>query len=119
MEQLASISAVLGGFVVTFLSVVLTHRDERRRVGLLLAVSTAAAAAYFVAALGFSLIAATGREAALQRPLSLLFIAATGLLFVVLGLGGWLRSRALGYTTTLLAVAAAGGAWAVLQSFIR
>lgn len=119
MEQLASISAVLGGFVVTFLSVVLTHQDGRRRVGLLLSVSTAAAAGYFVAALGFSLMAATGREAALQRPLSMLFIATTGLLFVVLGLGGWLRSRALGYTTTVIAVAAAGGAWVVLKSFIQ
>ncbi len=119
MEQLASISAVLGGFVVTFLSVVLTHRDTRRRVGVILAVTTAAAACFFVSALGWSLIAATGREATLQRPLSLLFLAATALLFVVLGLGGWLRSRALGYTTSAIAVAAACGAWAVIARFIQ
>ena len=119
MEQLASISAVLGGFVVAFLSVVLTHQDARRRVGILLAVATAAAAGYFVAALGWSLMAATEPQMALQGPLSLLFIAATGLLFVVLGLGGWLRSRVLGYTTTLIAITAACGAWAVLRHFIR
>ena len=74
---------------------------------------------YLVSALGWSLMAERGEQAALHRPLSLLFIASTGLLFVVLGLGGWLRSRALGYTTTLLATVAAFAPWAVLRHFVR
>lgn len=119
VEHLASISAVLGGFAVTFLSVVLTHQDPRRRVDVLLGVTTAAAASYFIVALGWSLSAATELHPGLQRPLSLLFIAATGLLFVVLGIGGWLRSRALGTATTALAFLAMGGAWLVLRPFIR
>jgi len=119
IEHLASISAVLGGFAVTFLSVMLTHGDPRRRVGVLLGVTTAAAAAFLLAALGWSLVAATEPRPALQRPLSLLFITATGLLFVVLGLGGWLRSRSLGAVTTAIAVTAGCGAWMVLRHFIR
>ena len=119
VEHLASISAVLGGFAVTFLSVVLTHEDPRRRVGVLLGVTMAAAATYFIVALGWSLSAATELPKSLQRPLSLLFIAATGLLFVVLGLVGWLRSRALGMVTSALAVVSTCGAWLVLRSFIR
>ena len=132
LAQLASISAVLGGFAVAFLSVVLTHRDERRRVGLLLSVATAAAACFFVSALGWSLLAVRGARdgaaaastltalhATLQRPLSLTFIAGLLLLFVVLGLGGWLRSRALGIVTTATALVAALGALAVLRRFIE
>ena len=63
--------------------------------------------------------AAAAALAALQRPLSLAFIVGILLLFVVLGLGGWLRSRALGIATTATALAAAIGATAVLGRFVR
>jgi hypothetical protein len=56
--QLASVSAVLGGFTVTFLAVVLTLADARRRVGVAVAVATAAAACFLACALGWSLFAA-------------------------------------------------------------
>ncbi len=45
--QLASISAVLGGFTVTFLAVVLTLADARRLVGVTIAFATAAAVCFF------------------------------------------------------------------------
>src|SRR5215208_350730 len=55
--QLASVSAVLGGFTVTFLAVVITLADTRRRVGVALAFATASAACFFACALGWSLFA--------------------------------------------------------------
>ena len=133
--QLASVSAVLGGFTVTFLAVVLTHAD-RRRVSAAVALSTAAAPCFFVAALGWSLFAfrfttaaAGGATAAtagaelsrighLHSWLSFALVLGTALLLGVLGLGGWLRSRALGWTTRLVAVASAGAAVAVLRAFL-
>jgi hypothetical protein len=40
------------------------------------------------------------------------------LLFVTLGVGGWLRSRALGYVTSALALAGAAAAFAILREFV-
>ncbi len=134
--QLASVSAVLGGFTVTFLAVVLTLADERRRVGVAVAVSTAAAVCFFACALGWSLFAtvyntaaATGATQAevaahfarikyLHSRLSLAFILGLAMLFVTLGVGGWLRSRALGWVTTGLALAGAAAAFAILREFV-
>lgn len=125
MDALASISAVLGGFAVTFLSVVLAHADPRRRVGVALGLAVGAAACFFVCALGWSLLGVrpdvpefAARYAALNRPLSVLFILGIWLLLAVLGLSGWLRSRRLGLATTAIAAAAALGTWGVLRHFV-
>jgi hypothetical protein len=126
LAQLASISAVLGGFAVTFLSVVLTIADARRRVGVVLGIATGASACFFVSALGWSLLAARGHEAAfvaryeaLQQPLSLLFLLGIWLLLALLGISGWLRSRPLGLVTAGIASVAALGTGAVLLHLIR
>lgn len=134
--QLASISAVLGGFTITFLAVVLTLADARRRVGVALAVATAAASCFFACALGWSLFAflyntspATGatpadvadhfaRTGYLHSWLSFAFAVGLSLLFVTLGLGGWLRSRVLGWVTSALALVGAAAAFAILREFI-
>lgn len=134
--QLASVSAVLGGFTVTFLAVVLTLADSRRRVGVAVAVATAAAACFLACALGWSLFAAvysTGPAAGatpedlaahfarlkyLHSWLSFGFVLGLTLLFVTLGVGGWLRSRALGLVTSALALAGAAAAFAILREFV-
>lgn len=134
--QLASISAVLGGFTVTFLAVVLTLADARRLLGVAIAVATAAAVCFFACALGWSLFAfvyntapSTGATPAdvashfartkyLHSRLSLAFIIGVSLLFVMLGIGGWLRSRVLGWVTSGLALAGAAAAFAILREFI-
>jgi len=130
LAELAAISAVLGGFAITFLSVVLTHADARRRVGVALGLATAGSACFFVSALGWSLVASRGAGprgadaafdalyAALNPPLSILFIMGIGLLYAVLGLSGWLRSRPLGITTTVIAVLAALFSAFVMRHFI-
>ena len=134
--QLGNISAVLGGFAVTFLAVVLTHPDTRRRADVAVTIATLAAACFFISALGWTLlatrysaVAAQGLSraqeaatltnvAALPRSLSLIFLLGIFLLFTTLGLGGWLRSRTLGGVTTLIALGAGVIAANVLGRFI-
>lgn len=135
--QLASISAVLGGFTVTFLAVMLSLADARRLVGVAVAVATAAAVCFFACALGWTLFAfvyntapSTGAAPAdiashfartryLHARLSLASVIGVALLLVTLGVGGWLRSRALGWVTSGLALAGAAAAFAILREFIN
>ena len=134
--QLAGVSAVLGGFAVSFLSVVLVLSDARRRVAAAVALSTLSAACFFLTALGWSLFSSqyakvaassgaarvtfeTMLEAAnrLQRPLSLLFVLGILLLMATLGSGGWMRSRRLGMFTTAVAALATVMALVIVAAF--
>jgi hypothetical protein len=135
--QLAAVSAVLGGFAVTFLSIVLTHADSRRRVSGAVGVATTAAACFFLTTLGWALLAsfaaqfqasdATARAAlagrfgaalALQRPVSTLFLVGVLLLTAMLGVGGWLRSRRLGLFTTVVAALTTVAALLIIRPFL-
>jgi len=79
-RQLAFVSAVLGGFSVAFLGVILVARDERRIAGWTIGLSIAASSAFIVATFLDSF-----------------------LVFTLQGIAGWLRSRALGIISTILA----------------
>lgn len=135
--QLSAICAVLGGFAVTFLGIVMTLADARKRVEAVAAVATACAACFFLGALGWALFAALAARVAsssgpaqaeltqqlqaagvLRRPLSLLFLLGVALLFITLGASGWLRSRRLGVLTSLIAAMAAMLAWFIVRPFI-
>ena len=135
--QLSAICAVLGGFAVTFLGIVLTLADTRKRVEAVAAVATASAACFFLGALGWALSAALASRVAsssgaaqaelaqqlqtasmLRRPLSMLFLLGVALLFLTLGSGGWLRSRRLGLLTSLIASLAAIIACFIVRPFI-
>jgi hypothetical protein len=61
---------VLGGFAVTFLSIVLTLADTRRRVGGAVALATTAAACFFLTTLGWAFLAsfAAQLQAMAARP---------------------------------------------------
>ena len=135
--QLAAVSAVLGGFAVTFLSIVLTHADPRRRVAGAVGIATLAAACFFLSALGWALLASFaaqlqasdvptrtaltsrfGAALALQRPISAFFLIGVLLLTAMLGIGGWLRSRRLGFFTTSVAALTALAALLIMQPFL-
>ena len=135
--QLAAVSAVLGGFAVTFMSVVLTLSDARRRVSGAVALATAASACFFLTALGWALLASTAAQVAgasgaeraayarrlaeaqwVQRPVSLLFLVGVVLLLLTIGASGWLRSRRLGAFSASVAAASALVAWLIIRPFI-
>ena len=60
--QLSAICAVLGGFAVTFLGIVLTLADSRKRVEAVAA--SACAACFFLASLGWTLLAVRSAQVA-------------------------------------------------------
>jgi hypothetical protein len=128
-RQLAFINAILGGFAITFLSVLLTASSVHRVVDWIVGVTAAAAACFVLSALGatFSAVIASetksgrlpGEVAALHEPMSLLFLAGTTLLFTALGLSGWLRSRRLGVATVTIAMAAIAAGFFMMRPFIN
>lgn len=127
-RQLAFINAILGGFAITFLSVLLTAPSTHRIVNWVVGMITAAAACFILSALGstFSAVIASrvtdgdlpGPVWSLHQPLSLLFLAGTLLLFTALGMSGWLRSRGLGLATTVIAGLSVIGGYFILLPFI-
>ena len=127
-RQLAFITAILGGFAITFLSVLLTASATHRMINWIVGVTTAAAACFVLSALGatFSAVIAsnTGSDSlpsdveALHEPLSLLFLGGTVLLFTVLGMSGWIRSRRLGIATTVIATLGLIGGLFIIAPFV-
>lgn len=135
--QLAAVSAVLGGFVMTFLGVLLGAPDTRRRVAVSLALAATAAGCLLLAAVGWSLLAAqvalvaaaagdwavTARQQLdaglrLQRLLGFAFMSGIALLIALIGSTGWLRSRPLGVFTSVLAAVLAAAAVRVVWPFV-
>lgn len=115
---LATISAVLGGFALTFFGALLTSTTGRTA-GVTAGISAAATSAFAITAIGWGL-AASGLALAsaeglpqatqfitafrpLHRLLSIALIAGIFLFVGALGMAGWIRSRALGLVTTALA----------------
>ncbi|MEZ4702509.1 MAG: hypothetical protein R2834_19405 [Rhodothermales bacterium] len=126
---LASISAVLGGFALAFLGSVLS-RPEGRVSAWTLGLSAGATAVFTVKALGWALAASDLAVATmpsglmeslrpLHRTLSMLFIGGIYLFLAVLGVAGWMRSRAVGIATTAIAVTAGALVVYVLTFFVR
>jgi hypothetical protein len=131
--QLSGVSAILAGFAITFLALLLGHKERSRCLSASIAVTTVASACLLVSALGWTLIgslltqvlAQLGEEG-LQDPglmwvidghrtLSYTFIVGLLCLFSMLGLSGWLKSRLLGVFSTATAIGAAMVAWSILQ----
>lgn len=131
-RQLAFISALIGGFSLTFLTQLISTHPERRIVGWTIGFSMAAVAGLTVCVLGWTLSATVINDPAalpemarlsvmltrLHKFLSLGFIASILLFLVSLGLCGWIRSRAMGIVSTVIALAAAAAALSVLRLFI-
>lgn len=131
--QLASVSAILAGFAITFLALLLGHGEKGRCLTASIAVTIVASASLLVSALGWTLVnllltqvtTQLGAEA-LQDPayawvvgghrtLSLTFLTGLLCLFTMLGLSGWLKSWTLGIFSAATAVGAALVVWSILQ----
>jgi len=133
--QLAFISAVLGGFAVTFLALLLTLADTRRHVGAAIGVTIASAASFLISTVGWGLMAfvlavrssegqtengvpallAFGR---LHEGLTTAFLLGVFLLLTTLGLSGWIRSRRVGLVSITIALTSAAICFAIIGRFI-
>lgn len=126
---LASTSAVLGGFSLAFLGVILSGAQQSRAADWTVRLATLTATLFTVTGLGWSLAAsAVSRIGSAEsfltsfgqshRLLSLLFLAGIGLFVATIGISGWLRSRSLGWFSTLVAGAGLVLIVRVLSPFI-
>ena len=134
--QLAGVSAVLGGFAITFLALLLGHKERGRCLSASVGVTTVAAAGLLVSALGWTLMGSfltqTGAQqggtvpvdsspawvAGAHQMLSGVFVCGLAFLFATLGLSGWLRSKALGVLSTVVSAGAALAVWYVLRHMV-
>ena len=119
-RQIAFVSAVLGGFSVAFLGVILVAKDQRRLTGWTIALSIAASVMFILVTFLNSFLAFTlpGFNAKLltDLPPQVLSVAEFGVLafyggvfalLASLALGGWMRSKAVGWFATVLTSVAA------------
>jgi hypothetical protein len=136
-RQLAFISALIGGFAFAFLGVLLTVPSRSRIVEWTAGMATATVAGLMICVIGWTLMASdvitsTPAKASAEEflkvalklnrmhsLLSLLFIAGMLLFLASLGLSGWVRSRALGIASSVIALLAAVGLMLVLSPFLR
>jgi hypothetical protein len=135
-RQLAFTSALVGGFAFAFLGVLLTATSPSRVVGWTAGVSMTAAAGMVVCVLGWTLGASTvaieaakattpdsfrvpGTFLRVHLYLSQVFLSSLLLFLVGLGLSGWVRSRALGVVSTLVAALAILASILVLLPFVH
>jgi signal transduction histidine kinase len=132
-DILASISAVLSGFSLAFLGVMLTFDRESKAADRTARLATVSAAVFLITALGWALSASelasiTAAEAAraleerhrqLHQILSMFFLAGVALFMLTLAASGWVRSRRLGWFTTIVSVGSGLVATWVLSFFIR
>lgn len=132
-RQLAFISALIGGFALTFLVQLLTTDTQRRIVSWTIGFALAASAGLIVCALGWTLGAAYLANPAAQaemarlstlltdlhKHLSTTFVGSLLLFLVSLGTCGWVRSKTMGIVSTLIASIAAIASVLILRMFIR
>jgi hypothetical protein len=126
--QLGSISAFLGGFAATFLAALLIVRHRSRAAGATIGLSATASVGFIVCVVGSTALSAGLHPDAPSGPgtrdylgdvqvvMTLGFMLGVVALLSALGVSGWLRSRPMGGTTTLLSAA---GLAAVLFLTVR
>ncbi|MEO1654619.1 MAG: hypothetical protein AAFU64_13825 [Bacteroidota bacterium] len=127
-EQLALISAILGGFAFTFLATILSMSQKAKIIDFTFIISVISSILFFISALGWSLMAMSVKVAQdpvklafadKHRLLSLLFIAGVFSLVSSLGLSGWIRSRRMGIITTFVALLGLITIFYILRDFIN
>jgi len=116
--QLASLSAFLGGFAATFLATLLALAQQRRLMTVTVALSCLSAISFMIAVVAASMLGAmlhAGAPAILARAspslprgfMSLGFGVGIYSLLFAIGCSGWLRTRATGWTTTVISLVGA------------
>lgn len=127
-QQLAFINAILGGFAITFLSVLVTAETDKKISNWVVAILFLAVSCFIISAIGstFSSVIASRTTSgdipasvnSLHVPISILFMGGILLLFISLGLTGWLRSRNFGKVTFTIAIVSIFGCFFVLRPFM-
>ncbi|MDX1546903.1 MAG: hypothetical protein R3247_07945 [Rhodothermales bacterium] len=128
-RQMAFIAAVLGGFSAAFLATVVTAANSSRYATIAIGAAAFASASFVAVTVGATVVAlnvvALGLSDLAAFPAAtdrarfwtgLLFLVGIYALILALGMSGWLRSRATGWTTTAAAVLAAIGATVALAA---
>jgi hypothetical protein len=122
--QLSVVSAILGGFAFTFVGALLGHAAGSRVYAWVFGASLVAAMAFVVTALGSMLASLAVRNAypidvpALHGNISLAFLLGILAFIIATGACGWIKSRILGWVSTVIALASAAGVALVLLPFI-
>jgi hypothetical protein len=126
-QQLASVSAFLGGFAATFLGILLQSNSARRHVGWAAGAAAVASASFMIAVIAGTLVALVVNPAAPQGFAAPAFLPWARQILIVsfglgiyanllsLGLSGWIRSRALGIVTSAAALVSGAIVW----TFVR
>lgn len=132
-RQLAFISALIGGFSLSFLVQLLGAHFGRRIADWTVGFSMAATAGLIVCAVGWTLSAVVIVEAGTQAEALQLsgalnqlhlrltdgFVLSLFLFLVSLGLCGWIRSRVIGIVSTTIASGATIAMFLILRLFIH
>lgn len=133
-RQFAFVASLLGGFSFAFFGTLLSAQYAHRVVSPAAALALAASTCFLIVTLGNTFAASiVGDPAALAAargevlpairahvgPISLLFLLGTGFLLLSFGAAGWIRSRRLGQTTTLIAALGLVGVVWVLRPFVH
>jgi hypothetical protein len=115
-RQLASVSAFLGGFAATFLGILLQSQSSRRHVGWAAGAAAVASASFMIAVIAGTLVGLALNPGAPQgfaapeflpwarRILLISFALGIYANLLSLGLSGWIRSRSLGFVTSIAAL---------------
>ena len=125
----SSICAVLGGFSIAFLVIMVTVAPDRKVASWATGSSIVAVACFLPAALNTFLASIPAASVTSARDLgpevngitgtaSMLLILGVFALLVSLGLTGWIRSRRVGILSTVMAVLAALACWSGMSLMV-
>ena len=129
-RQFAFVSSVLAGFAFTFYAALLAMNRESRAASVASLLTVTASVCFLIVTLATTFSAAymarlpPGSElppalAAQLSPISIAFSFGILLMLASFGLGGWIRSRRVGFATTAVAVVGVIGVCFALWPFVR
>jgi hypothetical protein len=128
-RQFAFVSALLGGFSLAFFGTLLDAGRTHRAVGPTAALALASSSCFLIVTLGNTFAASVMANdemrqrmeagiSAQMAPLSMLFLLGILLLLAGFGASGWIRSRRLGWATSLIALVTLAGVIWVMRPFV-
>jgi hypothetical protein len=128
-REFAFVGALLGGFSLAFFGTLLDAGRTHRAIGPTAALTLAASSCFLIVTLGNTFAASVMSDPAMRvrmeasvttriGSLSQLFLLGILLLLASFGASGWIRSRKLGWATTIIAVVTLGGVAWVMDPFL-
>jgi len=111
--QIGALSAFLGGFAATYLATFLVFDQRSRLAAMTIGGAATSAVSFIIAVVASTMLVAALHPSApvgasrsaesAQITMALSFVVGLFALLFSLGAGGWTRSRAMGWTTTIVA----------------